>query len=549
MKKLLHKARTNMSLNLIGTLVILMLVFGLIVCYIGNACFVNAFTDEYASVTYHMADSASMFVNGDHIDDYLAGERREEYEQTKRRLDTCCEKLNVSLLYVIKVDTSDYGRFVSVFNSVNNSVDNSSYTPWELGYQRDTTNDEYREKYRQLYEKDSAYETILRLNTSNGTHPHITTLVPVKDSDNKVTALLCIQRPISEMERAVKPYFLFIMASVFLMVVIVVVIAAVFLRKAVIRPVEIISREAARFAKENTKGEPFVNIGRFEVIRRLADSIESMETDMLSYVDNLTAVTAEREKIGAELSIAATIQSNSLPDVFPAFPDRSEFDIYASMDPAKEVGGDFYNFFLIDEDHLGLVIADVSGKGIPAALFMMVTNILIRNRAIVGGTPAEVLSYVNNDLCDHNKADMFVTVWLGMLEISTGKLIAANAGHEYPVIYRKNGGFELLKDKHAFVIGAMKGMPYHDYEITLNKGDKLFVYTDGLPEATDKDNGMYTVDRMVSKLNELKELSPKEILIGMRDSVSEFVGDAPRFDDLTMLCLEIRDDPEENDGK
>ena len=547
--KLLRKLRSSMSLNVLGGLVFLMLLFGLIVSIIGNSCFVNAFKDEYATVTYHMADSAASFINGNHINDYLAGREEEEYTQAKRRLDISTQKMNVSLLYVIAVDTSDYGSFVSVFNSVNNSVDDSEYTEWEIGYERKATNEEYSQKYRALYEHKSKYETVFRMQTNDGAHPHITTLVPIQNRDGDVTALMCVQRPMREMENAFRPYVLLILSVVLFMVILISALATLFLKNSIIHPVEKVSKEATRFAKESAKGEPLGKISRYEDIQNLADSIDQMETDMVSYIDNLTAVTAEKERMGAELSIAAQIQANSLPDVFPAFPNRKEFDIYALMDPAKEVGGDFYNFFLIDDDHLALVIADVSGKGIPAALFMMVTNILISDRTMMGGTPGEILSFVNENICARNRADMFVTVWLGILEISTGKLTASNAGHENPVIYRKGKHFEVFKDPHGFVIGGLEGMRYKDYEIRLNKGDKLFLYTDGLPEATDIDQKLYTVERMAKELNLYQDGSPQEIIEGMQISVNDFVGDAPQFDDLTMLCIEIKDEDIKNNAQ
>ena len=211
------------------------------------------------------------------------------------------------------------------------------------------------------------------------------------------------------------------------------------------------------------------------------------------------------------------------------------------MDPAREVGGDFYNFFLIDDDHLALVMADVSGKGIPGALFMMVTNILLSDRINTGDTPAEVLAAMNNGICEHNQADMFETVWLGILEISTGKIIAANAGHEYPAIFRKDGEFELFKDKHGFVLGGMPGMKYKEYELQLNEGDKLFLYTDGLPEATNIENQMLGTDGMIDALNRYKDGTPKEIIENVQKTVEVFVGEADQFDDLTMLCIEIKE--------
>ena len=238
-----------------------------------------------------------------------------------------------------------------------------------------------------------------------------------------------------------------------------------------------------------------------------------------------------------ELNMATEIQTSMLPSTFPAFPDRSEFDIYASMDPAKEVGGDFYDFFLIDDDHLATVIADVSGKGVPAALFMMSSKILLNDHATIGGSPAEILERVNKLVYANNKAHMFVTVWLGILEISTGKLTSASAGHEYPMI-NVNGKYELLKDKHGLAIGAMPNSKYKDTEITLNKGDSVFVYTDGVAEATDANNELFGTDRTLEALNAIQAgVSQKEILAGVRSAVDAFVKEAPQFDDLTMLGL------------
>ena len=246
-----------------------------------------------------------------------------------------------------------------------------------------------------------------------------------------------------------------------------------------------------------------------------------------------------------EQTMATQIQESMLPSIFPAFPERQEIDLYASMDPAREVGGDFYDFFLIDDDHLGLIIADVSGKGIPAALYMMISKTILQNFAKMGNSPAEVLEKANESLCAESRTEMFVTTWVGILELSTGKMTCANAGHEYPVVCR-NGQFDLMKDKHGFVLGGMEGMKYRDYEIRLEKGDKIFVYTDGVPEATNAEQVLFGADRMVETLNRNAEASPVEILRSMRRAVDAFVGSAEQFDDLTMLCLEYRGMPQEN---
>ena len=246
---------------------------------------------------------------------------------------------------------------------------------------------------------------------------------------------------------------------------------------------------------------------------------------------------AKVEATEADLRVGTEIQTSMLPSTFPAFPDRPEFDIYAYMDPAKEVGGDFYDFFMIDDDHLALVIADVSGKGIPAALFMMSSKIYIGDHATMGGSPAEILERVNKLVCANNDAHMFVTVWLGILEISTGKLTTASAGHEYPII-NVNGKYELLKDNHGLAVGAMEFAKYTDTEIQLKAGDSIFVYTDGVAEATDADNQLFGTERTVDALNSIPAgASQKDVLSGVRAAVDAFVKDAPQFDDLTMLGL------------
>ena len=208
------------------------------------------------------------------------------------------------------------------------------------------------------------------------------------------------------------------------------------------------------------------------------------------------------------------------------------------MDPAKEVGGDFYDFFLIDDDHLALVMADVSGKGVPAALFMMASKIILKSTAMLGKAAGEVLTQTNQTICSNNQEEMFVTVWLGILEISTGKITAANAGHEYPAIKHPDGSFELFRDKHGFVIGGMDGLRYKDYELQLEPGAKLFVYTDGVPEATNREGEMFGTDRMIDVLNKKPEAPPEKLLKNVRKTVDGFVKDAEQFDDLTMLCME-----------
>ena len=266
---------------------------------------------------------------------------------------------------------------------------------------------------------------------------------------------------------------------------------------------------------------------------RLSEQMEDYRRDIL-------AMTVKQERVNTELALATRLQTDALPNRFPAFPDRPEVDIYASMTPAKEVGGDFYDFFLVDHDHLALVIADVSGKGVPAAMFMMMVKSMLRSQAAVGHSPQEVLETVNRLICENNKEKMFVTVWFGILDLRTGDLTAANAGHEYPILKTPEGAYELLKDRHGFVLGGMKRMKYTDYTLTLTPGAKLFVYTDGVVEARNADRELFGTDRTLRALNAAQDASPAGALQAVDEAVARFVGGAEQLDDLTMLCVEYR---------
>ena len=281
--------------------------------------------------------------------------------------------------------------------------------------------------------------------------------------------------------------------------------------------------------------EPIYETG--DEIETLARSFEQQSKELKEYVEENIRISAEKERIGAELNVAKKIQKDMLPSIFPVFPDRKEFELYASMNPAKEVGGDFYDMFLIDEDHLCMVVGDVSGKGVPAAMFMVISKTMLKNRAQAGGKPSEILFDVNNSLCEGNNEKMFVTVWLGILTISTGELVAANAGHEYPAVRRVDGVYELYEDDHGLVLGGMEDMTYLDSELVLKKGDTLFIYTDGLPEATNGEGVRLEEKRMLEALNAHKEETGEGLLRSISEEVNRFVGDAPQFDDLTMLVL------------
>lgn len=330
------------------------------------------------------------------------------------------------------------------------------------------------------------------------------------------------------------------LVTIIVLIVIVMALALVgslALSRRIVAPLGLITERVKSLGGDNLSFEMDDAYRTGDEVEALAESFAKLSARTLEYVDEVTRVTAEKERVGAELSMATEIQASQLPRLFPAFPDRPEFDVYASMTPAREVGGDFYDFFMVDDDHIALVIADVSDKGVPAALFMMVSRVLIKSHLQAGESPAEALGNVNDQLSESNEAGLFVTVWAAVLEISTGKAVVANAGHERPVLCRAGGRYELVVYRHSPVVGMMEGIFYREHEVVLRPGDSLFVYTDGLAEATNAENEQLGTDRMLGLLNEDPDANPDVILANVQRGVDDFVGEAEQFDDLTMLCF------------
>jgi sigma-B regulation protein RsbU (phosphoserine phosphatase) len=268
-----------------------------------------------------------------------------------------------------------------------------------------------------------------------------------------------------------------------------------------------------------------------------------MILDLQIYVKNLEKVTSEKERINTELNVAKKIQADMLPNKFPAFPERKEFDVYATNTPAKEVGGDFYDFFLIDENHLAIVIADVSGKGVPAALFMVIAKTLIKNHAQLGKSPAEVFTTVNNQLYEGNDESMFVTAWMGILEIDTGRFTYVNAGHNPPLLKHTGKDYDWLKSKPGFVLAGMENIKYHQNEITLKLGDRVYLYTDGVTEAINSENKLFGDSRLLKIINNKKNPNLTELLSYVNEKIDNFVKDKEQFDDITMLIMEYKKQP------
>lgn len=533
MKKLHNSLRAKLLLGII----VFSALLGASISFLGYQEFTSVLEQQYNAEAYHVAEMARSCLNPDKFDEYLStGQTDEEYEEIQALLDDLTEAMEATFIYVARVDKSDYRTLTYIYDSVNSQ---SGFSRYELGYTHIGVNEAYVEDVKNIVDHGgSAMGYMYTYVSESGAHA--TAGLPVSDSSGEVVAILGVEVPMTILDEARMAYVYHVMIVTVVVLVLFLAVYLLFLNRSLIRPVEKITSEAKRFADTNVKStDALAEIHQRDEIGILASSITKMEEDVENYIQNLTAVTAEKERISTELSVATQIQADMLPSIFPPFPNRTEFEIYASMRPAKEVGGDFYDFFLTDEDHLGIVIADVSGKGVPAALFMVIAKTLIKNHAQNGETPAEIFTSVNDQLCENNKEGMFVTAWMGILELSSGKLTYVNAGHNPPLRKTEDGRFEYFKSPAGFVLAGLEGIPYKQHEEHLNQGDMLYLYTDGVTEAADVSERLYGEDRLQNTLNANVGLAPEELILEVQKDISVFVGEADQSDDITMLCLEF----------
>lgn len=492
--------------------------------------YAQSMDEHYKSLAVNLSKTAAVMMDGDKIEGYLdTMEEDASYQQMLDTLFTFKENNEIAYIYI---QTNKDNKCYYIMDA------DSGDTGGALG-EEDDVPQEFIPHMAAMLEV--------------GTEPTITNTpdfgwlcsvyAPIRNTAGRGVAVLGIDISMNDVMAVRHSYLVWLCLTMAVATVMMAIAATYMIRRTIIQPIGRIAKSAEEFVQQDTADTdlkiPELDIHSRDELHMLADAVHTMQTDIRQYIVNLTAITAEKERIGAELGVATQIQASMLPCIFPAFPGRPEFDIHATMQPAKEVGGDFYDFFLVDDDHLALVMADVSGKGVPAALFMVIAKTLLKNCVQSQASPKAVLEKVNEQLCENNEAELFVTVWLGVLEISTGKLTAANAGHEYPAIKRRDGEYELLHDKHGFVLAGMEGSRYKEYEVTLAPGDKLYLYTDGVAEATNGDNQLYGTDRMLAVLNRYKEVPAGVLLRAVKEDIDLFVGAAPQFDDITMLGLTI----------
>ncbi|MCR5053247.1 MAG: SpoIIE family protein phosphatase [Lachnospiraceae bacterium] len=483
---------------------------------------------EYNELVYGYLRSASDIIDGDRIKDYVETDEPDEYYDTILNYLTAVQKETDLRLFYVFVPYEDDLEYVW-------QTDEDPYS-W-LGYHENYM-EGGKETRDNCFRKDPVQEITFY---HDPTYGNIACgFYPIFDSAGEPVALVGLDLSTPDLYRNI---LTFIITIVLIVIVATIIAGLIFFRvlsRSLVDPINTLNDAVNTVLSDIDNDEiPDISVKTGDELEELSDSFNKMHHDIRQYIKENAKISAEKGRIDAELSLAAKIQESALPSVFPPFPDMKEFDLFASMSPAKEVGGDFYDFFLVDDTHVAITVADVSGKGVPAAIFSMITMITIQNNAKLGFRPSEVLSRTNDSLCQNNSEEMFVTVWLGIMDITNGHVVAVNAGHELPAIRGENGMFELYHDEpHDLAIGFMEGAPYSEYEFDIPKGGAFFMYTDGVPESMREDSALFDLDRMIDALNKDPKAPIRDLFENVKSAIAEFIEGAEQFDDTTMLCVE-----------
>ena len=547
-----RKVRWSLGKKLTGLIVTMCVVLGLLAAVVSYRTFSASMMEYYNQLGTNLVRTLASQLDADELDRYYeTGEMDERYYEIQSFISDLVASNDVEYLYVVR----PHGVGVTfLFDSDMETGESGEYEDGgycALGTYVDLVGGFADNLDRLLAGLD--VEPIVQRDASYGWL--MTAMTPVLHEDGTMAGYVMADISMNDVMNTRQT---FLITLVGLLAAVAAVFLATFLfilRRMVLHPIDLLTQATGDFIQSNEEelaaGTATVNVPPIRTgdeVELLADSFRKMEEDMISYIRSFVEVTAEKERIGAELNVATQIQADMLPRIFPAFPERQEFEVYATMNPAKEVGGDFYDFFLVDDDHLAVVIADVSGKGVPAALFMVIAKTLIKNHAQNRETPGEVFTQTNAQLCEGNDAGLFVTAWMGVLEISTGKFVYVNAGHNPPLLKRAGGQYEWLKSRPGFVLAGMEGIRYRENTLELMPGDTLYLYTDGVTEATSSAQELYGEERLQAALNEASELPVSQLLPRIKNCIDTFVGDAEQFDDITMLGLQYHTRGEKADG-
>lgn len=491
-------------------------------------------TKDNHETAFGYTRAAAKFIDGDTIEKYLTtGEKDAYYTEIENYLCANVQNSNLIGLYLAVPRENDIVCLWDAEKGEKKTVPLGT----SISYS------EYADGTKEFLESVLSNNPPEKIITGHEDGLYIATAIsPIFNSAGEPVAVVAADLSMPDIQKEITSAWLTVILAIIGIVLLSVLSFFAIARKLVIIPIQKLDDAAQNLVHHLEREEaPKLDIKTGNEIEDLADSFLQMYDEVREYIAKLSAITAEKERIGAELDVATHIQKSMLPCIFPAFPDRREIDIYATMDPAKEVGGDFYDFFMVDERHLAIVVADVSGKGVPAALFMVIGKTLIKDHTKPGRDLGEVFGEVNDLLCVSNSEGMFITAFEGVLDLATGRFDFVNAGHEMPFLCKAGENYHPYKIRPGFVLAGMEGMRFQAGSLCLAPGDRIFQYTDGVTEATNVQNELYGMDRLETALNRDVGLKPTELLPAVKADIDAFAGEAPQFDDITMLCMEFKE--------
>ena len=523
------KTRHSLSRRITALIAILMAVMFLAVSFISYRALRSTYLRLYSEKAQDIVRSLASEIDGDRLYHYVeTGETDSYYDWLSQEFTMFKSQFSgIAFLYLFYPEEE---RFIYILEAMKPGDDPDDINA--MGEDFPYGEMELAHLVPDIKAGRASSELILGADVGYG--ETVSAWAPVFDSDGKVAAMVEADCSLANLSAVIREYALRIIGVQLLFMLLVLLLVIEILQRNVTRPVGQLSKMVESYEHGSVTQPKFRHEDELQM---LGDSFVEMTERINAYTQEVARATEEQGRISAEYNVAKQIQTDILPSVFPAFPERRDFDIYASLYSSKEICGDFYDFFLIDEDHLCMVVGDVSGKGVPAAMFMVIVKTLIKNRALQGFSPAEVLQNVSEQVLEGNNAGMFTTVWLAVLELSTGKGLAANAGQEHPALRHAGKRFELQEYRHSPPVGAMEGVRFRDHGFQLEPGDTLFVYTDGVKASKNPKEEPFGKERILEALNREPGATPSVLLQTMKSAIDSFYGEAQQTDDLTMLSL------------
>ncbi len=548
------KNRKKLSTNLITASILFAFLLSSMIGIRGYIIYKKSMIEKYRSYLEGVMNITMTELDNDELEKCINENKTSEgYDKMQEYLNNLKNCFDIKYIYIIiPVNDSDYDNMKYVMIGMTEEekkiVNNQSYLGKPSG-------SEYKKEVAQMYIQNMKNKDKIEYYANETEFGHMyTAMKPLLNSNGEPIAVLSIDIAMNEVTSTLQEYTTGIFIGGTIITAVFLGILYYWLNKRIIKPIKTLKIQSEYLADlENRANHPEdINIEKSQIhtgdeIEEFSDSLYNMAVNLKKYMINLLDVEKEKHRIGAELSVATAIQANMLPRIFPPYPEFKEFDLYATMNPAKEVGGDFYDFFMIDKTHLAIVIGDVSGKGVPAALFMVISKTIIKNYAMMKLSPEEIFNKANNDLCEGNDAELFTTAWIGIYDLEKRKLSFCDAGHDNPILRKKDGSIEYIKpSKKRIMLAGMEGTQYILNEMILDEGDTILIYTDGVPEANNVNGEFFKQERLEKAVIDSKTSDPKDLIEFIRNRVNEFAGEAPQFDDITMLALRINNNERMN---